>query len=222
MADKKEKAQTLLIEAPRFERVEFTIEGTAPYMQLRFSQKAMATMATKMMDGSAAKKGKKRDARDFDDDYRQAMHAASEGWIGIPAPAFRVAAVSACRIVGFKMTLAKLSLFFEADGLDEVDGTPLIRILGEPEKSVMPVRNANGAADLRVRPVWRKWSAKVRCRYDRDQFTELDVTNLMLRVGSQVGIGEGRPDSRKSCGLGYGLFDVTSARLLRDGEEVAA
>ena len=33
-----------------------------------------------------------------------------------------------------------------------------------------------------------------------------DVTNLMQRVGMQVGIGEGRPDSRDSAGLGWGTF----------------
>ena len=35
-----------------------------------------------------------------------------------------------------------------------------------------------------------------------------DVVNLMVRVGLQVGIGEGRPSSKKSNGIGWGLFDV--------------
>jgi len=42
--------------------------------------------------------------------------------------------------------------------------------------------------------------------FDADQFTVQDVTNLMQRVGMQVGIGEGRPDSRDSAGLGWGTF----------------
>src|SRR6185295_18232840 len=108
--------------------------------------------------------------------------------------------------VGFKMTLAKLSLFIEADGLDIKDGTPLVRLVGEPEQSIMAVRNASGVADLRCRPLWREWSAVVRIRFDEDQFSATDVVNLLNRVGQQVGIGEGRPDSRESCGLGYGLF----------------
>ena len=29
-----------------------------------------------------------------------------------------------------------------------------------------------------------------------------------MRAGLQVGVGEGRPDSRRSAGLGYGQFDV--------------
>ena len=71
----------------------------------------------------------------------------------------------------------------------------------------MAVRNESGVCDLRPRPMWRKgWEAVVRVRFDGDQFTLIDVANLLLRAGMQVGIGEGRPDSRNSCGMGWGLF----------------
>jgi hypothetical protein len=56
--------------------------------------------------------------------------------------------------------------------------------------------------------MWRQWTSKVRVAYDADQFTLQDVTNLMSRVGLQVGIGEGRPDSRDSAGLGWGTFKL--------------
>jgi len=39
-------------------------------------------------------------------------------------------------------------------------------------------------------------------------FTSSDVVNLFNRVGAQVGIGEGRPDSKASAGLGFGLFEI--------------
>lgn len=199
-------AREIQIPAPRFETLEFKLVGTAPYMQARFSEKARKLMRDKHEAGSVGKKGKKRDARDFNSDYEQAKHTSSEGWCGIPAGAFRAACISACRLVGFRMTLAKLSLFIEADGLDALDGTPLVRIYGEPEVSEMLVRNATGVADIRVRPLWRDWHCTLRVRYDCDQFTREDVANLLLRVGAQVGIGEGRPDSKSSNGLGFGLF----------------
>jgi hypothetical protein len=37
-----------------------------------------------------------------------------------------------------------------------------------------------------------------------------DVTNLINRVGLQVGIGEGRPDSKDSAGIGLGLFEIVN------------
>lgn len=200
------KRQQVQIAAPRLRTVEFAIKGTAPYVQARFSAKAMQAMASKMLAGSVSRKGKQREARDFEDDYKQAQHVSVEGWRGIPAGAFRQAMISACRLVGFRMTLAKLSVFIEADGFDSVDGVPLVRIEGEPQRLDMAVRNATGVADIRVRPIWREWSAKLRVRYDEDQFSIDDITNLVLRVGTQVGIGEGRPDSRESAGLGWGTF----------------
>lgn len=197
-----------VIRAPDLREVMFEIIGTAPYVQARFSQKAAEMMKAKMIAGATARGKKAREPRDFDSDYHNAMHISTEGWNGIPAGAFRQAMISACRLVQFKMTLAKLSVFVIADGFDRVDGVPLIRISGTPEPVEMAVRNATGVADIRVRPMWREWTAVVRVRYDADQFTREDVANLMMRVGKQVGIGEGRPDSKESAGLGWGTFDI--------------
>ena len=194
------------ISAPKMETSIFKIVGTAPYVQARFSEKAKNLMRAKMEAGSQAKKGTQREPRDFEADYKAAMHISVAGWPGIPASAFRKAMISACRLVGFKMTLAKLALFVDADGFDVVDGLPLIRIEGTPEPVEMAVRNETGVADIRVRPMWREWEATVRIRFDADMFTLPDLANLLMRAGQQVGVGEGRPDSRKSCGLGWGLF----------------
>jgi hypothetical protein len=198
--------EVVAISPPKFGTIEFSIQGVAPYMQARFSKKA--EIMRKMAEGTTAKGKKNREARDYDQDMESAIHFSEEGWPGIPASAFRMAMISACRLVNFKMTLAKLSVFVEADGFDKEDRTPLIRIEGRYERSDMPVRNATGVIDVRSRPLWRNWSAKVRIRYDGDQFTSADVANLMKRVGLQVGIGEGRPDSKQSAGLGFGLFEI--------------
>ena len=197
------------IKPANIQQAVFKIKGTAPYVQARFSAKAMQAMKEKMLAGSTAKGKKVREARNFDDDFEQAKHVSEQGWVGIPASSFRQAIISACRLVGFRMTLAKLSVFVSADGFDRVDGIPLIKLQApEPERTEMAVRNATGVADIRVRPMWREWAADVKVSYDADQFTLQDVTNLMQRVGMQVGIGEGRPDSRDSAGLGWGTFTL--------------
>lgn len=198
------------ISAPNLRTASFELIGTAPFVQLRFSEKAMNAMMDKMKGGTQSKSKKIRSARDFNEDFIQAQHISTEGWVGIPAGAFRSAMISACRLVQFKMTLAKLSVFIEADGIDKVDGVPLVKIIGKPEPNTMAVRNATGVADIRCRPMWKKWSVNLRVTYDEDQFSLQDVTNLLSRVGAQVGIGEGRPDSRMSAGLGWGTFKIAS------------
>jgi hypothetical protein len=205
-----QKEQNVTIKAPSIATAAFKIVGTSPYIQLRFSQKAIETMMAKMAAGSQANKKKAREARDFDADFEAAKHISTEGWPGIPASAFRNAMISACRLVGFKMTLAKLSLFTEADGFDKVDLVPLIKITGDAEKHIMHARNATGVCDLRVRAKFWPWSADVRISYDADQFTATDVANLLQRVGQQVGIGEGRNDSKMSAGMGWGSFTLAT------------
>lgn len=204
-ASEQEKAVT--ISPPKIERLAIKIVGNAPYVQNKFSQKARDVIRATQERGSA-KGPSKREPKDFQAAYEQALHVSEEGWYGIPAASFRAAMISACRIVGFKMTLAKLSVFVFADGLDADEGTPLVRIYGEPEINESMVRVGMGAADIRWRPMWRKWHAIVRVSYDADQFKTDDVVNLLMRAGMQVGIGEGRPDSKSSAGMGWGTFDV--------------
>lgn len=198
------------IKKAKFETVQFLIRGTAPYVGNKFSAEAREMMRAKQEAGSQAKKGQKREPKDFDKCEKEATHFLDDASCGLPATAFRQAMVSACRLVGFKMTLAKLSLFIEADGFDADDHSPLVKFTkGEPRHFEAAVRNETGVADIRARPLWEPgWEAVLRIRYDADQFSAEDVRNLLERVGVQVGIGAGRPDSRMSCGQGWGTFEI--------------
>lgn len=209
MATNNKIIEPVAIKAPNIQTAEIDIEGVTPLVQNKFSAKAKAKMMDAMAAGSTAKSKKTRDARDYDDDFLQAQHISEEGWNGLPAPAFRSAMISACRLVGFQMTKAKLSLFVMHDGIDAEDGTPLVKLKADaPERHEALVRMNFTSTDIRIRPMWRKWGATVRVQWDADQFTFADVVNLMDRAGLQVGIGEGRPDSKTSTGMGWGQFRV--------------
>ena len=52
----------------------FRLHGEAPYMQCRFSQKAIAKIQETHRQGQQARSKRIREARDFDDDYEQAKH----------------------------------------------------------------------------------------------------------------------------------------------------
>lgn len=205
---KKSTSESISIKPPNFQTAIFRIIGTAPYVQNKFSEKAREQMRATQEAGSTGRSKRAKEAKDFYGAYEAATHRTADGWAGIPAPAFRNAMISACRTVGFKMTLAKLSVFVEADGFDKDDGTPLVKITkGEPHYHEGLVRLQTGVADIRARPMWDPgWESEIRITFDADQFTLSDVTNLLMRVGLQVGVGEGRPDSKNSAGMGWGTF----------------
>lgn len=207
--------QKVAITPPQLQVLQFTIVGTAPLVQNKFSSRALETMAAKQAAGSTAVKGAKRDAKDFDACVLEATHIAEDGWAGIPASSFRCGLISTCRLLGFPMTLAKLSIFVLADGYerDRFGVTPLVKITkGTPKRTDFAVRNDTGVADIRPRPMWNEgWEAIVKIQFDADQFTISDVTNLLARMGQQVGIGAGRHDSKDSTGMGWGTFAVAGA-----------
>lgn len=209
------ETQPVTIKAPTMGSAVFRIIGTAPYVQNAFPAKAREMMKAKQAAGSQAKKGAKRDPKDFDLCYQQAQHISREGWGGIPASGLRAGLISACRLVDFKMTRAKLSLFVVADGFDRLDGTPLVKITkGKPHYVEHAVRNDSGVADIRPRPMWDEgWEADLKLTWDADQFSTQDVANLLMRVGLQVGVGEGRYDSKNSAGMGgWGTFIIGNGK----------
>lgn len=197
------------IRPPNFRSATFKIIGLAPLVIHRFSAKTKAQMKEKMETGKAASSRKNREPKNTDETYNESRYISKKGWDGFHAASIRNAMISACRLVGFKMTLAKLSLFVEADGWDEKEPQiPLVRIYGEPTKQEDMARVETGQPYVTVRAAYHNWSANIKIRWDADQFTLEDVGNLLSRVGLQVGIGEGRPDSKNSAGMGWGLFQV--------------
>lgn len=197
------------ISPPNIQTITFNIRGTAPLVQNKFSQKARQQMREAQEKPKQRGKTVVRESKDFHQRFLDARHVSTEGWVGIPAPSFRNSMITACKIVGFKMTIAKISVFVLADGLDEDDRTPLVRILtGEPHAHEAIVRPQFGVTDIVWRPMWDNWTLRLRVSFDADQFTATDVTNLVARAGLQVGVGEGRPDSKTSNGMGWGTFEI--------------
>ena len=202
---------------------EIWIKGTSPLVVHKFSDKAKSMIRAKQAAGSTANTKKAKAAKDFDEVFNGARHISFDGWDGFPASAIRSACIRACTLVGFKMTMAKLSIFVEADGYDMTEGSPLIRIIGdEPRQLESMVRLATGVCDISVRPQWIEWGARLRIRYDADQFTASDVANLINRAGIQVGICEGRPSSTNSNGCGWGTFEISTEKEVMNLEKKGA
>lgn len=206
------ETRTVTIKAPNIQVAEFEIKGTAPLVIHRFSQK----MLPNPDEPKPNNRRKTKDHPTTDERFNNARYISKEGWDGLHAGAIRAAMISACRLANFKMTLARLSIFVIQDGWDKAEPQiPLIKIHGKAIKQLDICRVETGQPYVNARPAYHNWSAKVKIKFDGDQFMIDDVFNLLTRVGSQVGICEGRPDSKKSAGMGWGLFEVTKGNLLK-------
>jgi len=200
----------LVISPPNMQVGEFEIGNaglSSPYVQNKFSTRDKMVVVAKQKLGESAKKPKRK-PKDFGAIYEGSMHKSVEGWRGIPATALRNALIDSCRISGYAMTKAKLSVFILADGNDPDDNTPLIKITGKPHRVDSTVRLATGVMDIKPRAHWASWKAKVRIMFDADQFRVEDIANLLARAGLQVGIGAGRHNSKDSFGMGWGCFKI--------------
>lgn len=199
------------ISAPNFRTANIKIRNIdgSPYVHNKFGKTALEKMRSNMVNPAKKKRGEAREPKNFEREYQESLRMSPEGWYGLPADGLRAALVDACAIVGAFKTVAKRSLFVQADGFDQDDNRPLVKLIsGKPEKFECLVKNATGVADLRARGMFKEWSALLRIRYDADVFALEDVANLVMRVGQQIGIGAGRPYSENSVGMGWGLFEV--------------
>ena len=86
-------------------------------------------------------------------------------------------------------------------------------VVEEARPKDAPLHNAFEWRDKKAGEKYREWQARhmirsIRVRFDEDQFGAQDVVNLLARAGEQVGIGEGRPFSKSSNGMGFGTFRI--------------
>lgn len=215
MSDEMKNEEAVAISPPNLQTALFTIVGTTPLVQNKFSRKMREQMRqTQELGSKKAKAKKEQPPKDFEAAYQEAIHYSSDGWIGIPCNAFRAGLVRASGMAGFVMTKAKQIIFIESDGIDADDGTPLVRITkGEPFRHEGITIVSNGAPDVRIRPMWNPgWEVDLRVTFDADVITVTDIANLIVRAGIQIGVGEGRPyvkgSSADSVGMGWGTFKL--------------
>lgn len=203
------ETKNVVIKPPNMAVATVKIVSTAPYIQNKFSSENRDKMLEKQKEGSSkAKTRKAKPPKDFEKVYRSSMHISQEGWHGIPATALRNAMIEACRLTEIDMVRAKMCIRIKADGLDNENFEPLVRINGKPRMFIDRVKIGINQTDLAARAMFEKWDANVTIEWDADVFQANDIINLIARAGWQVGIGAGRPLSKTSAGTGKGTFEV--------------
>jgi hypothetical protein len=213
--------QEIIITPPRLATVTIPIIGTTQLVVNKFGKTARETLRANHAMGSAAKKTRTaKEPKNFDKLFAESMRVTADGKYGIHAGGIKAAMVRAAKDAGLAMTDMKSSgLLVRADGFDKDDDAPLVFITpaknGGPKKREDIVRNDTGVVDIRVRTQFDEgWKAKVRIRFPQDKYSTADIVNLLARVGSFIGIHEGRSFSPNSCGCDWGQFEIdTTAKI---------
>lgn len=197
------------IPAPKFEQIVVGITGTAPYVQHRWSEKASSKLKEDQATGGVEYNTRraKRAKRNYDEEAEAAAYKSKQGWYGIPTSHILAAMNDAAKQFKYGK-IFKRTVRIPADGFDYRCGTPLVRIQGADYRvDVRPVR-FQGVSSPCARPRWDQWIAQVTFIYDPDMLTVKDLMNLLMRAGLNMGLGEGRPNSRVSVGMGWGTFAI--------------
>lgn len=202
------------IQPPNFKAITLRMEGSAPLMLHKFSEKMRKQIEEKQT--ATSKTTTKRAPKDYAAEFHAARYLDSKKRDGVPAGAIRAAMIAACRTLdGLPMTKAKGAFFVVAQAHDVTDGTPLVLIQGKPKHDTRPVRLESGVADMRNRPRYDDWACEITIQYDADMLSASDVANLLARAGAQVGIGELRPQGPNSYGGDFGTWHVKTATKRR-------
>jgi hypothetical protein len=212
MAFAKKVNEVAIVNEANIQQMTLRIKGTSPLVMNKFSKKAKEEMMWGMATPASEKKSKAaRPVRNYDEEFVDAQHISTAGWIGVPCPGIRAAMIDACRTANLVMARTKMAVFIVPDGFDADEGTPLTRLLAPaPQRHESLVRMANGSANISIRARWFEWEADVTVEFDADMISASSVVNLLNRAGRQVGLLEGRPFSKNSYGQGWGTFTVVA------------
>jgi hypothetical protein len=178
------------------------IEGTAPLIMNKFSEKAR-----QIMEDAQQGRARVREPKNPEELFQGSLHRLpGEDRYGVPATAFKAGIVDAARYFkGSKLTMTALkqAIFVKGEGPDmlvELD-------TGVPKMRTDPVRNATGVADIRYRGEFDPWACTLEVVFLPTMF---DVSSLVALVDAagMGGVGEWRPSSKESKSGQYGTYQV--------------
>lgn len=190
-----------------------TIRGTAPYVPRRFGFSAQAQIEETYRAGP--RRGTKTSRPEFTPDAEAAacLYRFPDGGYGIPALAVRRAIIDAAPIAGYVKKRVAGAVEVVADGVDQETQMPLVRLKSPHEPRIFASRVVvHGQAAVRYRKAFLEWSSTFLVRVDPRVLDAQGLRELLEVAGRHVGLGEGRPGSPRSPGLGWGRFEVVEIR----------
>ena len=194
--------EKVIIEQPTITSVGLEVTGTADLIQHHFGQKSIEQMLAKHM-GISVQRDKKKPSELIE----AATIYNADGKVCMSPVCFKKAMLCAStQLKGLKKTQLRPALFVQGGSV------PIKYSRMEPRMDV--TRLPNRQPDVRFRPAFKDWSARLIIQFNSQVLSVQTVVDLLNRAGSS-GIGEWRPERD---GV-YGTFRVT--RHIADPDEFA-
>lgn len=196
-------AGSVVIAQPNVFSVALEVEGTSPLIQNNFSQKAMEQMLRKHMGITVQREPKVPSkcieaATTYNVDHK----------ICIPPTAFKKGMLSASTLIkGFKKTQLRIQLYVEGNSI------PITYSRMEPRIDIVKTSGMNRTPDIRFRPSFHDWKARLVLQFS-EMLRVQSVVDLLNRAGNS-GVGEWRPEKDGT----FGTYRVV--RHISDPKEVA-
>lgn len=199
--------------------MEVAVIGDAPLIVHAWSEKAKKEMLGKQMKSAKGAKEAKNPRADFE----SAMYHLADGGYGFPSVAFKAAAVTAATsVAGVTKVAARQAFHVTGEDVDvkgAFEGSStrlnLVRIEGAPPTMREDmVRVGMGVADLRYRPEFTTWFARLLVRYNANVLSEGQILNLLNTAGFAVGVGEWRAEKDGQSGMFHVATEGEVERLL--------
>jgi hypothetical protein len=199
-------AQSVVIRQPEQASLVLEIEGTASAIQNCFSQKAVDQILRKHMGLPNPREVKKP---------RECIEWATTrnvtGSVCFPPTAFKKGMLTAAMSLddkSLKKTRLRTSLYVAGQSI------PITYDEMEPRMDVTRTSGMNRQPDIRFRPEFKNWKARLEILFDPSTTKVQTVVDLLGRAG-RVGVGEWRPEKDGT----FGTYNVV--RHITDPKEIA-
>jgi hypothetical protein len=199
-------AQSVIIRQPEQASVILEVTGTASAIQNCFSQKAVDQILRKHMGLPNP-----RELKNARKCIEWATTRNVNGEVCFPPTAFKKGMLTAAMSMddkNLKKTRLRTSLYIVGQSI------PITFDEMEPRMDVTRTSGMNRQPDIRFRPEFKNWKARMEIQFDPSTIKVQTVVDLLGRAG-RVGVGEWRPEKDGS----FGTYEVT--RNITDPKEIA-
>lgn len=219
-------ATAMKIDLPDIElsRADIGIMGRTPLIVHAWNPKAKEEMLLKQM-----KQPFSRETKNPVDAFMRSMYRTDDGYYGIPAVGIKNAMVTACTSVeGITKTAARQAFIVlgergraKAAFADLHSPVDLVRIVSPNppamREDMVRLAGVGNTADLRYRPEFWPWGAKVSILYNENVLELKQLLNLLNTAGFGVGLCEWRPERNGQNGT-FRVATEADNRMLESDE----